>query len=44
MHHLKATYIIFPFDMDYDRTIFENMESEGLKNLNIEKITFKLSS
>ncbi len=27
----------------YDRTIFENMESEGAKkNLNIEKIAFKV--
>ncbi len=25
----------------YDRTIFENLESEGAKNLNIEKIIFK---
>ncbi len=32
----------------YDRTIFENLESEGAKNPNIEKISFlklfKLSS
>ncbi len=26
----------------YDRTIFENLESEGAKNLNIEKIIFKV--
>ncbi len=26
----------------YDRTIFENLESEGSKNLNIEKIIFKV--
>ncbi len=26
----------------YDWTIFENLESEGAKNLNIEKITFKV--
>ncbi len=26
----------------YDRTIFENLESEGAKNLNIEKIIFKI--
>ncbi len=26
----------------YDRTIFENLESEGAKNQNIEKITFKV--
>ncbi len=26
----------------YDRTIFENLESEGEKNLNIEKIIFKV--
>ncbi len=25
----------------YDRTILENLESEGAKNLNIEKIIFK---
>ncbi len=25
----------------YDRTIFVNLESEGAKNLNIEKIIFK---
>ncbi len=24
----------------YDRTIFENLESEGVKHLNIEKIIF----
>ncbi len=28
--------------MVYDRTIFENLESEGAKNLNIEKIIFKI--
>ncbi len=26
----------------YDRTIFDNLESEGAKNLNIEKIIFKV--
>ncbi len=26
----------------YDRTIFVNLESEGAKNLNIEKIIFKV--
>ncbi len=26
----------------YDRTIFENLESESAKNLNIEKISFKV--
>ncbi len=26
----------------YDRTIFENLESEGAQNLNIEKIIFKV--
>ncbi len=26
----------------YDRTIFENLESEGAKNPNIEKISFKV--
>ncbi len=26
----------------YDRTIFENLESEGAKNLNIEKIIFNV--
>ncbi len=26
----------------YDRTIFVNLESEGAKNQNIEKITFKV--
>ncbi len=26
----------------YDRTIFENLESEGAKNQNIEKIAFKV--
>ncbi len=26
----------------YDRTIFENLESEGGKNQNIEKISFKV--
>ncbi len=26
----------------YDRTIFKNLESEGAKNLNIEKISFKV--
>ncbi len=26
----------------YDRTIFENLESEGAKKLNIEKIAFKV--
>ncbi len=26
----------------YDRTIFENLESEGGKKLNIEKIIFKV--
>ncbi len=26
----------------YDMTIFENLESEGAKNLNIEKIIFKV--
>ncbi len=26
----------------YDRTIFGNLEFEGAKNLNIEKITFKV--
>ncbi len=26
----------------YDRTIFENLEFEGAKNLNIEKIAFKV--
>ncbi len=26
----------------YDQTIFENLESEGAKNPNIEKITFKV--
>ncbi len=26
----------------YDRTIFENLESEGAKKLNIEKIIFKV--
>ncbi len=26
----------------YDRTIFENLESEGAKNLNIEKTIFKV--
>ncbi len=26
----------------YDRTIFENLESEGAKNLNIDKIIFKV--
>ncbi len=26
----------------YDRTIFEHLESEGAKNLNIEKIIFKV--
>ncbi len=26
----------------YDRTIFLNLESEGAKNLNIEKIIFKV--
>ncbi len=26
----------------YDRTIFEYLESEGAKNLNIEKIIFKV--
>ncbi len=26
----------------YDRTIFLNMESEGAKNPNIEKISFKV--
>ncbi len=26
----------------YDRTIFENLESEGAKNQNIEKISFKV--
>ncbi len=26
----------------YDRTIFENLQSEGAKNLNIEKIIFKV--
>ncbi len=26
----------------YDRTIFENLESESAKNLNIEKIIFKV--
>ncbi len=26
----------------YDRTIFENLESECAKNLNIEKISFKV--
>ncbi len=26
----------------YDWTIFENLESEGAKNPNIEKITFKV--
>ncbi len=25
----------------YDRTIFENLESEGAKKLNIQKIAFK---
>ncbi len=25
-----------------DRTIFDNLESEGAKNLNIEKIAFKV--
>ncbi len=28
--------------MIYDRTIFDNLESEGAKNLNIEKIAFKV--
>ncbi len=26
----------------YDRTIFENLESEDAKNLNIEQISFKV--
>ncbi len=26
----------------YDRTILENLESEGAKNQNIEKISFKV--
>ncbi len=26
----------------YDRTIFDNLESEGAKKLNIEKIAFKV--
>ncbi len=26
----------------YDRKIFENLESEGAKNQNIEKISFKV--
>ncbi len=26
----------------YDRTIFQNLESEGAKNPNIEKISFKV--
>ncbi len=26
----------------YDRTIFENLESEGAKSQNIEKISFKV--
>ncbi len=26
----------------YDRTIFENMESEGVKNRNIEKFAFEI--
>ncbi len=26
----------------YNQTIFENLESEGAKNLNIEKINFKV--
>ncbi len=26
----------------YDRTIFEKLESEGAKNQNIEKISFKV--
>ncbi len=26
----------------YDRTIFENLESEGAKNQNIEKISFQV--
>ncbi len=26
----------------YDMTIFENLESEGAKNLNLEKIIFKV--
>ncbi len=26
----------------YDRTIFDNLESESAKNLNIEKIIFKV--
>ncbi len=26
----------------YDRTIFENLQSEAAKNLNIEKISFKV--
>ncbi len=26
----------------YNQTIFENLESEGAKNLNIEKIIFKV--
>ncbi len=28
--------------VSYDQTIFENLESEGAKNLNIEKIIFKV--
>ncbi len=37
MHHLN----IIAFYFDYDKTIFENLESEGANYLNIEKIIFK---